>query len=215
MVQLRFEICEKIVAGGEGFFIYFHYLDDQNNGVIYVGDNGRTTSNIGFFSGGNEVGEGKEIKVRTLPDRWYKVRMEIRGTKVGMYVDDKQWFQCDSGPVRKGRIALATWKTAVRFMDMIVTTPDDKPLWIGPPIDIAVPGRSAQAPAAKRFSAPADDRGGEQSARPQAVAAVRSPSRTAGRIRVMAGRSARTDPGFQGREGDVDRAVRRPRLDRL
>jgi len=123
----------KIVAGWEGFFIYFHHTSDKDRGEVYVGDNGRNTNYIGFLSRGGEVGEEKGNNVRTASGHWYLVRMQVRGRKVEFYVDGERWFRCDAGPLTRGQIVLGTWKTAVRFKDISVSTPEGKTLWEGMP----------------------------------------------------------------------------------
>jgi len=127
------KLSAKIVAGWEGFFIYFHHTSDKDRGEVYVGDNGRTSNYIRFLSRGRDVGEDKGNNFRTALEHWYDVRMQVRGRKVEFDVDGERWFQCDAGPLARGQIVLGTWKSAVRFKDISVSTPEGKTLWEGIP----------------------------------------------------------------------------------
>jgi len=109
----------------------FAELDSALNGQITWGD-----------------GLSKPFDVET--DRWYAVRLEIRGPAYRCFVDDRMLFQHTDPRFSDGRLQLRTWSTTARFRNIKVTDPAGKVLLEGMP-DLPGVEPAAAAPASGRM----------------------------------------------------------------
>ena len=67
-------------------------------------------------------------------DKWYHVRIEVRGSKCRCLLDGQDLFGEMTDERRDlGRVGLSTTRCAARFRNLVVSTPDGKPLWQGVP----------------------------------------------------------------------------------
>jgi alpha-L-arabinofuranosidase len=76
-------------GGKEGFIVIWHAADNDNYKWWNVGGWGNTTARTEVATNGarNAHGEGKDFTVDT--GRWYDLRLEVKGTQVQGFVDDK------------------------------------------------------------------------------------------------------------------------------
>ena len=78
-------------------------------------------------------------------ERWYSVRIVVRGEKVRCLIDGEEVFEQLSNPFSRGRVGLASWDAVARFRDIKITTPDGRALFEGVP---RLPDGAASAPPA-------------------------------------------------------------------
>jgi serine/threonine protein kinase len=125
------------IVRGDRFCAIFHHTRPGDYCMLEVGDNGGTGVTLQLFQNGKRrSAKGKAI--RTVPGRWYDVRIEVRGPKYAFYRDDILLFTDSDDHFTIGRVGL--WANpVVLFKDIVITTPDRKPLWEGPPNRLAGP----------------------------------------------------------------------------
>lgn len=84
-----YHVKARKISGEEGFLIVFHAEDRRNYWQWNVGGWGNSRSAIQRHEGSNadEVGESTETKVET--GRWYDIKIDVHGTDVKCYLDDK------------------------------------------------------------------------------------------------------------------------------
>ncbi len=70
-------------------------------------------------------------------DRWYKVRVEVRGAEYVCFLDGEKLFAGTDPDITAGRVGLCSYHTSARYRNFKVTTPTGAVLWEGPP---EVPG---------------------------------------------------------------------------
>jgi serine/threonine protein kinase len=66
-------------------------------------------------------------------DRWYKVRVEVRGPKATCFLDDVQIFVSEDPEFVRGRCGVSMFDAKARFRNFLVTTPGGTVLWKGLP----------------------------------------------------------------------------------
>jgi serine/threonine protein kinase len=123
-----------IVSGQEGFVAIFHHTSDKDYRFFHVGESRQKKVVSGFMYRGQEGGDGpKNVPVKLR--QWYDVRIKVRDSEYWCYLDYEQIFHGVGPDARftKGRIGLATWDAKARFRDIVVTSPEGKVLWQGPP----------------------------------------------------------------------------------
>jgi predicted Ser/Thr protein kinase len=70
---------------------------------------------------------------RVANDRWYRVRISVRGPKCRCYLDDRLIHEFTDPKHPHGAVGLRTWDTAARFRNFKVTDPQGKILFEGLP----------------------------------------------------------------------------------
>lgn len=84
-----YRVKARKISGAEGFLVLFHVRDDSNYMQWNIGGWGNTSSAIQRHEDGglDELGEHSPTTVET--DRWYDVRIDVRGTDIKCYLDGK------------------------------------------------------------------------------------------------------------------------------
>jgi len=183
----------QIVSGNEGFVTLFHRTSDDTLRFLHVGELGGKRADLGFLSKGKEG--GKEPKaVSIVKGHWYKVLVKVRDAESWCYLDGQELFHDIDERYTKGRIGLATWDSNARFRDIAVTTPEGKPLWIGPPDCMTDSGGKVIWEAAAN---PPRQPGGERQA------AARTPGKSSDKPASPAAVSAGSSLGAKPPEGAV------------
>jgi serine/threonine protein kinase len=67
------------------------------------------------------------------PQRWYAVRLEVRGQKVTCYLDGIRLFVSEDPEFVRGRCGVSMFDAKARFRNFLVTAPDGTVLWKGLP----------------------------------------------------------------------------------
>ena len=128
--DLKFE--GQIVDGDEGFVALFHHTDEKNHRFFHVGELAGRRIDLGLLHNGRE-GTASSVSSKILKGHWYKVWIKVRGPECWCYLDGKQLIRNVDTRFTKGRVGLATWDASASFRDIVVTTPEGKVLWEGPP----------------------------------------------------------------------------------
>ena len=134
-------VCEaKVIAGFGG----------EMSQTFRVAEGGRYEWVLGRWNGHNyslgSVAPGEKLeRVWWAPldredrekkldlDRWYKMEVRVRGSKVECFVDGVSVVKLDHDRHKAGRVGLRTFKTQVRFRNLKVTDPTGKVLFEGLP----------------------------------------------------------------------------------
>lgn len=120
-----------------GFGGLFHVQSDQHFLCFGVGLYQNTWSDVsGLLDGQWRRSPGMAKRKGIRPDRWNKVRIEVRGKTVKCYLDDTLLFTSVEPQYTSGRCGLATRDRIVRFRNLRVTRPDGRVLWEGLPDSI-------------------------------------------------------------------------------
>lgn len=93
------EVKARKTGGEEGFLVQAH-VDDSDNYVWFnIGGWGNTRTGIEIMAEGDKqtVGEPSDFKVET--DRWYDLKLEVKGDEIRGYVDGK--LLCSAKDIRK------------------------------------------------------------------------------------------------------------------
>ena len=65
-------------------------------------------------------------------DRWYDVKVEVRGSSFRGFLDGTEVFRLTDDRFTHGRLGFGGWDTIARFRDIEVTATDGRVLWKGP-----------------------------------------------------------------------------------
>jgi hypothetical protein len=83
---------------------------------------------------------------QTTPGRWYRLRVEARGSHFIVLLDGKQILAVITTQYPQGCVGLATVNTSVRYRNLKVTDPGGKVLWEGWPQDLPRAPQAKQSP---------------------------------------------------------------------
>jgi len=92
------------VAGKEGFMLAFRAHDAKNFAWLNVGGWGNSRAQIELTTNGtrNEIGDATTMRVEE--DRWYDVKVDVKGDEATGYIDDKKvaWAKLITPPSQPG-----------------------------------------------------------------------------------------------------------------
>lgn len=77
------------ISGNEGFMIMVHGVDNDNYVWWNIGGWGNTQTALEVTQDGERVRLGEQVPVKIETDRWYDIRIEIKGRDIKCYLDDK------------------------------------------------------------------------------------------------------------------------------
>jgi tetratricopeptide (TPR) repeat protein len=89
---------------------------------------------VGQFEGGK--GQriiGPFVEGKFDPGRWSRVRLEVRGRRVALFLDNRKVLEADGLPRSQGRVGLRTLNCSARFRGLKVVDPQGKVLFEGLP----------------------------------------------------------------------------------
>ncbi len=85
-------------GGDEGFLILFHNKDKTHFGWVNIGGWGNTQTAIEIADGGRQATVGEPAQFTVETNKWYDIRIELKGLDVKTYVDDKLIVQATATP---------------------------------------------------------------------------------------------------------------------
>ena len=80
------------------------------------------------------------VKGRIEPGKWYRVRIEARGSRFKVFLEDKQLFDFQLKGFDRGGVGLRTSQSSARFRNIKVTDPRGQVLFEGLPRKVFVLG---------------------------------------------------------------------------
>ncbi len=131
--NVTFKAC--VTEGNNCFAIRFHVASPITFRKFQLGAFKGTTHLVRSIHFGQFGEQDRESRQGTIErDRWYDVRLEVRGAKCSCFLDGELLFKHTDESLTHGQIALSSPKSAARFRDILVTSEDEKTvLWQGPP----------------------------------------------------------------------------------
>ena len=133
--RYNFSVKAKATEGIGCFKVYFNFADLDNYRVYTLGAWKNTSHDVtsrfnASWDGANPKGDRGKIE----ENRWYDVRLEVRGPTCRCMLNGELWFEHTDKRLTKGRIGVGTWATAASFRDIVVTSEDGKTaIWQGNP----------------------------------------------------------------------------------
>ena len=120
-----------VVKGTQGIFAKFH-IDNDNYCSFEMGAHDNTQNQCLVWSSG-AWWYAERHPGNIVHGEWHSVKMEIRGTRYGLFMDGQKLFDVPNGGLRSGRVGITTMGIVSRFRNILVTSPEGKPLWRGLP----------------------------------------------------------------------------------
>ncbi|HEY7091035.1 MAG TPA: hypothetical protein VH518_23260, partial [Tepidisphaeraceae bacterium] len=128
----------------------FHWGGLTDHYQLVLSGDPKQGSALNFMADGKrDVHPGMTRKGQAVRDRWYDVRIEVRGSDFRCFVDGTLLFTDHHQAFAKGRVGLAA-TGAARFRDIKVVSPDGKMLWDGlpqPPPQVQSASEASDPPA--------------------------------------------------------------------
>lgn len=125
--------CEaKQISGGVDVGLLYR-VTGSVRGIFICGARGNKVHSV---SSGNA--HGPELFYKSCPgmmekDRWYKLKVQLRGTSCRCFIDDKLVLEYKETNATHGAVGMRTWHTSARFRNIRVTDPNGKILFEGVP----------------------------------------------------------------------------------
>lgn len=114
-----FSLKARKISGAEGFLIPFHYQDENNVLHLNLGGWNNTEHAIQSKSGGQSFEPTHHIPGSIETGRWYDIRIEVLGTSVKAYLDNKLIFDVPDATPRAQNI-FATSSRDLKNGDVIL-----------------------------------------------------------------------------------------------
>lgn len=173
----------------EGGDLLFRVQSPDDFYAFSLGGYGGTLNELSFRQKGRWGREAPLKWAAHQANRWYKVRVEVRGSQMRCWVDDQQQLDWQDSHFAQGRVGLRTWgvNTPVRWKNLKVVSPDGQILLegfpeLGPaaPEPGLIPSPSAALAALRREQIPPSalafaGNGDPQQAPPSLVAVLGEP----------------------------------------
>ncbi|HVX59020.1 MAG TPA: family 16 glycoside hydrolase, partial [Pirellulales bacterium] len=173
----------------EGGDLLFRVQSPDDFYAFSLGGYGGTLNELSFRQKGRWGREAPLKWAANQTNRWYKVRVEVRGSQMRCWVDDQQQLDWQDSRFAQGRVGLRTWgvNTPVRWKNLKVVSPDGQILLegfpeLGPaaPEPGLIPSPSAALAALRREQIPPSalafaGNGDPQQAPPSLVAVLGEP----------------------------------------
>jgi serine/threonine protein kinase/FKBP-type peptidyl-prolyl cis-trans isomerase/formylglycine-generating enzyme required for sulfatase activity len=119
-------------TGGRGSVdFFFHCLIPGIGRSFQFGSKDNTKVGTGYKYNDEERNVAKQRAFKTIPDRWYVIKLEVRGGVFRFFVDGILQFKEADPRFTHGLIGFGTWDATARFRDVKVTDPAGKVLWEG------------------------------------------------------------------------------------
>lgn len=128
-----FTLSVRSDGGPEGFRIMFHFEGWPNHCEVAIGAPGSSHALRSVYQHDADGISPWFAILRFEQHRWYRVRLEVRGARARLFLDDALVFDRVDERLVKGRIGIATLNSTATFKDFLVRSPLGNTLWEGPP----------------------------------------------------------------------------------
>jgi hypothetical protein len=127
-------------SGRQGGAVYFRVVDPANYHTFGVGGYSGTWHEVTRSEDGQWKRDVPPLRRAYEVDRWYRVRISVRGDHFRCWLDDEELFDVVDPHFPRGRIGLGTWDSSVRWRDLRVSDPNGNELFTGfPDLPAAIP----------------------------------------------------------------------------
>jgi len=103
-----YTLTARKTGGAEGLLIMFHVQDADNFLWWNIGGWGNTRTNIESTRDGDRSEIGTSVPVTVQANRWYNIRIEISGSDIKCYLDDKLVQEATEPPAAPPQSIYAT-----------------------------------------------------------------------------------------------------------
>jgi hypothetical protein len=131
--DLRFQA--RSTRGSHGFKAMFHYQDSGTQYMFAFGNYYNRAHDLSYSLAGRWGRQSSGVyRIGNIEfDRWYNVRLEIRGASYRCFVDDELILETTDERFTSGRIGLSCWDSSAEFRDIRVLALDGTVLFEGIP----------------------------------------------------------------------------------
>jgi WD40 repeat protein len=136
--------CEAKKVEGNSEFALSYCVTSESCSLFNLGAFNNTRDYTSFCERGNfAIREQRNNSLEK--DRWYKLKVELRGGHRRLFLGDELVFEYDDPRSTQGAVGFRTWGIAARFRKIRVTDPGGQVLFHGLP---ALPAQAGQWPPA-------------------------------------------------------------------
>lgn len=127
--------ARSLYAGpkSEGSALFFRAQSDIDNCVFITGSYGGTINDVTKRVEGKWVRIGLPYGIEHQFRRWYKQKVEVRGSHIRCFVDGKLLFDRHDDSHPRGMVGIGSHNTVTRWRNFKVTAPDGTVMWEGFP----------------------------------------------------------------------------------
>lgn len=117
----------------EGGRLMFRVKGHGDRYALNIGSFGGQRTDLAMLRNGEWAFIAPHVQLQHEHDRWYSLKVKVRGTQIRCFVDDSELFDRNDQSFPSGMIGLGTWNSQVKWRNLIVTAPDGTLLWEGFP----------------------------------------------------------------------------------
>ena len=117
----------------QGALLYVRATARDNYVNFILGSYGGTSDEAAWVRNGKWGRDKTLARTTHQTNRWYRMRVEVRGNRVRCHLDGRELFDFQTDQFPNGRVGLGTWNTAIRWRNLTVTAPDGRVLYKGFP----------------------------------------------------------------------------------
>jgi serine/threonine protein kinase len=133
----RYDVSFRLLlVRGMNFSVLFNRRDGKNYRIVNLGNKKQGWCDLNTKLDGQWEGTFRKVRNGGIDmDRWYNVRLQVRGGECHCFVDGDEWLANKDDRVSSGRISLTLPENALaRIQDFVVKSDDGKILlWRGVP----------------------------------------------------------------------------------
>ena len=142
--DFSFQFMTNDQETARGFHVGIHVLEG-NAMNVWLADFDNTSIELNRRYNGTPQ-RIQLVPYRFEPDRWYPVRVQVRGPEVKCFINDQEYLSGRDDGYTHGRLQIATFNSADRFRDIKVTAPDGTTMWQGVPDLSQLPANQIDPP---------------------------------------------------------------------
>ena len=108
------------LGGEEGFLVLWHAADAETYNWLNVGGWANTRTQAEAANGGNRTAYGRSADFKVQENKWYDLRIEVRGDTARCFIDDKLVTQAKDRPVEPQTQPMYASATAITASNEVV-----------------------------------------------------------------------------------------------